>query len=283
MIETNINTNGLNIHLAHLQNGKPPLLMLHGVTRRWSTFLPVIHALSLRWNVHALDFRGHGRSDRADSYHVVDYTEDVVAFVQEHFSSDVVIYGHSLGAMVAAAAAAQLGDRVTAVIMEDPPMETMGKSISENILHSFFAGLGQFAGDPRSTALIAKDLAEVQLRNPQSDRPVRLGDIRDPVQLRFTAASLKHVDPGVFKPILAGKWLSGYHAEHIFRSITCPALLMQADTNVGGMLTDVQAAQLTDWSPDLTHIKMTGIGHVMHVAATSQLVNLVHSFLESLD
>ncbi len=283
MIETNINVNGLSIHLAHLQNDKPPLVMLHGVTRRWSTFLPVIHALSLRWNIHALDFRGHGQSDRANSYHVMDYTEDVVEFVQEHFSSDVVIYGHSLGAMVAAAAAAQLGHQVKAIIMEDPPMETMGESISENILHSFFKGLSQFAGDNRNVAAIAKDLAEVKLRNPQNADPVRLGDIRDPVQLRFSAASLKHVDPQVFAPILAGKWLSEYHVEHIFRSINCPALLLQADTAVGGMLTDLQADLLTAWSADLTRIKMNGIGHVIHVAATTTLINLVNSFLETVD
>ena len=35
----------------------PPLLLLHGVTNRWQTWLPIMPSLSLRWQVHALDSR----------------------------------------------------------------------------------------------------------------------------------------------------------------------------------------------------------------------------------
>lgn len=283
MIETQTTINGIKLNFAWLNNGKPPLVMLHGVTRRWPTFIPVIQALSSRWDVHAMDFRGHGQSGRADAYQVIDYVNDVVNFIRHQFTSQVVIYGHSLGAMVAAAAAAQLTGKVRAVVMEDPPMQTMGERISKNILHSFFAGLSDFAGDTRSVPTIAADLAEVSLHDPENNHTLRLGDIRDSVQLRFTAASLKRVDPQVFLSILAGQWLNGYDAENIFRSMPCPALLMQADMKSGGMLPDHDAAELKRWAADMTHVKLDGIGHVIHVSATQQLVNLVSSFLESLD
>lgn len=282
MNETQSTINGLSLHIASTDNDQPPLLMLHGVTRRWSTFLPLIPALSLQWQVHATDFRGHGRSDRASDYRVLDYVSDIVRLIQHRFSVPLVLYGHSLGAMVAAAAAAELQDRVRAVILEDPPMHTMGQRIAQNTLHSFFSGLAQYAGDNRPAADIARDLASVQLHDVQHNSRIRLGDIRDAVQLRFTAASLKDVDPRVFTSILAGEWLQGYDMERIFETLRMPVLLLQADIHAGGMLTDIDAALLRRHTPDLTHIKLDQTGHVIHVAATSQLINMVSAFLQSL-
>ena len=89
----------------------PPLLLLHGVCRRWQDFLPLIPALTPHWQVHGLDFRGHGGSDdRPGQYRVVDYIEDALAVL--HLMPDpAVIYGHSLGGAVAVDLAASLGAR----------------------------------------------------------------------------------------------------------------------------------------------------------------------------
>lgn len=283
MIIQKSDISGLAVNFARLENDKPPLLMLHGVTRRWQTFLPVMQALSVRWQVTALDQRGHGMSGRADGqYKVVDYVGDLTRFVQQQFDVPVVLYGHSLGAMVVAAAAAELGDRVRAVVMEDPPFATMGAKISDNVLYSFFSGLSRFAGDLRPIAEIARELADVLITDPQQNRTLRLGEIRDAAQLRFSAASLKQLDPKVFDSILAGQWLDGYETESIFRRLPCPALLLQADIASGGMLTDQDAQDVAGWARDLTHVKLHGVGHVIHVARTSELINDVHTFLESL-
>ncbi|MFY9662418.1 MAG: alpha/beta fold hydrolase, partial [Terriglobales bacterium] len=42
----------------------PPLVLLHGLGRRWQVFLPLIPALSMRWHIFAVDLRGHGKSSR---------------------------------------------------------------------------------------------------------------------------------------------------------------------------------------------------------------------------
>src|SRR5258708_4217712 len=79
----------------------PPLVFLHGVTRCWQDFLTLMPALSGRWTCHAVDFRGHGRSDRSSSYLVADHLRDLLAFLRMQMSEPVVLYGHSLGALVA--------------------------------------------------------------------------------------------------------------------------------------------------------------------------------------
>jgi pimeloyl-ACP methyl ester carboxylesterase len=287
MKETRCHVNGVDISYAMTGGSDSAIVMLHGVTRRWQTFLPLFHSFQLRWNVCGLDFRGHGLSSRTPGqYAVMDYVADVVGFVEQQFRSGrfaapVVMYGHSLGSMVAAAAAAQLGDRIAAVVLEDPPFHTMGAGIRENVLFSFFSGMQQFAGDRRPVAAITADLAELQLYNPENGQTTRLGDIRDVTALRFTASSLKLVDPEVFVPIISGDWLAGYDMESIFKSLRCPALLLQADLSAGGMLSDHDVRSLKNWTADLSHIYLPDVGHVIHVARTQQLVNFVSSFLET--
>src|SRR5437870_483220 len=84
------------LHYARGPSAGPPLLFLHGVFRSWQDFVPLIPALAARWAVHALDFRGHGRSSRRPgAYRVVDYSEDAVAFLKHNCDEPAVVYGHS--------------------------------------------------------------------------------------------------------------------------------------------------------------------------------------------
>ena len=128
------------VALPRADSSSAPLVMHHGVTRRWQTFLPLFPSLNHRRAVYAFDARGHGGSSRASSgdYLVVDYVDDLVRIVNANFDRPVVLYGHSLGAMVVAAAAARLGQQVAAVIMEDPPMSAMGQHIDQSSLLSLF-------------------------------------------------------------------------------------------------------------------------------------------------
>src|SRR2546421_2609056 len=140
----------------------PPLLFLHGVLRCWQDFLPLIPALSLRWQVHAFDFRGHGRSaPRTFHYRVRDYVEDAEAFLLHACPAPAVVCGHSLGAMVAlAAAAGPAADRCRALILEDPPFGTMGSRMRQTVYYSQFVGMAPLASSGRDVAEGARALAE---------------------------------------------------------------------------------------------------------------------------
>lgn len=262
----------------------PPLVLLHGVTRRWQSFLPLMPALALRWQVFALDFRGHGRSERAAGrYFVADYVRDAVAFVRHRVGRRAVVYGHSLGAMVAAATAAELPDLVQAVVLEDPPFDTMGNRIGQSRLLSQFAGMQHLAGSPLDVAQLARAAADIRVTDPQTNETVQLGETRDAVALRFTAACLKRLDPDVLAPIVAGRWLEGYDRDEILRRICCPALLLQADYAAGGMLTDGDASQVESLIADCTRIRLPQTAHLIHWQKTAETINLVSGFLGSLD
>jgi pimeloyl-ACP methyl ester carboxylesterase len=261
----------------------PPLLLLHGVLRRWQTFHPLWPHLAARWQLHGLDFPGHGASDRLPGdYRVIDYVRVTTDFVSQQLDEPLIIYGHSLGAMVAAGVASQLGERVTAVILEDPPLDTMGPRIRETALHGYFQSLQRWAGSQVPRDQIARELAEITVTDPVTLVTLRLGDMRDAAQLRFMASCLAQLDPQVLEPIVQCCWLEGFDWRQIFQNLACPALLLQADTAVAGMLTDGDAAELARLTRSLTLVKVSGCGHNMHWTRTQDVANLTCAFLESL-
>src|SRR3954471_8978915 len=121
--EQTFDTGTVSINYVADQASGPPLVLLHGVTSRWQGWLSVMPDLALRWRLFALDLRGHGRSGRADGrYRLTDYAGDVTAFLQRRAGEPAVVVGHSLGAMIAIAVAAEAPDFVRAVVLEDPPL-----------------------------------------------------------------------------------------------------------------------------------------------------------------
>jgi pimeloyl-ACP methyl ester carboxylesterase len=96
-----------------------PLLALHGHYNEALAFAPLAEALAPRWRVIALDQRGHGASDRAESYERDDYVADVAAFHRHLGVGPVAVLGHSLGGVNAYQYAGRHADRVTALIVED--------------------------------------------------------------------------------------------------------------------------------------------------------------------
>ncbi|UUO04348.1 alpha/beta hydrolase [Blastopirellula sp. J2-11] len=282
--EQRISLGQMTYNIANSHSAGAPLLMLHGVTRRWQTFLPLAATLATRCRIIAPDFRGHGRTDPVVSqYRVIDYVEDAIRTLVDQTETPAVIYGHSLGAMVAVAAAAEAPDLVRAIILEDPPFETMGSRIFSTPLHSYFTAAQRLAGSNKPLEQLARDVAQLEYVDPISKTAIRQGDLRDPAALRFTAKCLSQLDPAVLEPIVAGAWLEGYDRAEILRRIRCPVLLLQADIEAGGMLTPEDAAAVKSSIADCTTVKLSGVSHLMHSAQPQKISDAIHNFLESLE
>ncbi len=273
---------GLRLNVAVGPRNGPPLVFFHGVTRRWQTFLPLLASLLPRWQVFAVDFPGHGRSDRVDgSYLVIDYVRWAEEFLRTHFPGDVSLYGHSLGSMVAAGCASRLPN-VRSIILEDPPFDVMGERIATTPLLGYFRDLSRFAGATASVEEVARQVSEIRMGVAGSPNTFRLGDIRDGVSLRFTAASLRQLDPRALADVVDRNWLEGYDQVEILGRVSCPTLLLQGDVKAGGMLPDDDAAAVIRQLRDGTLIRFPGIGHVIHWAKTQDVINAACGFLESL-
>jgi pimeloyl-ACP methyl ester carboxylesterase len=63
LLEQSFDCGQLQLNAAGGPRNGPPLILLHGVTRCWQDWRPVLPELMTRWQVFALDYRGHGGSE----------------------------------------------------------------------------------------------------------------------------------------------------------------------------------------------------------------------------
>lgn len=272
---------GVSIQVAQGPANGPPLVLLHGVVRRWTDFVALLPSFLPRWEVHAVDFRGHGGSARTPGrYGVVDYVPDIVALLHS-FDQPAAVYGHSLGAIVALAAAAAAPDKVRALVLEDPPFHTMGRDILGTPFHGQFAGLTRIVRPGRTVAELSVDLAALPIQLPGTPVPVPLGQLRDAPALRYMASCLVNLDPEVLAPIVAGEWLEGYDGPSLAASVRCPALVLEADLAAGGMLTPADSQWLASLLPECATVRHRGVGHLLHWLAPDAVLRSALAWLES--
>ena len=100
------------------EEGRPILILLHGITDSWFSFSTVLSSLAESFHTFALDQRGHGESDKpASGYAVKDFAADVVAFMDELGIGSATIAGHSMGSMVAQQVALIAPERVDRLVL----------------------------------------------------------------------------------------------------------------------------------------------------------------------
>jgi len=258
----------------------PTLLLLHGVTRCWRDWEPLLPALTREWRVIGLDQRGHGGSERAAGYLVVDYVADAVRFLRDEMTAPLVILGHSLGAMVAAAIAAEVPRLVRGIVLEDPPFHTMGKRIESTPWYPQFIGARDAARRGGTIEELADALAEIRL-------PVagggfkRLGELRDRASLCWSAECLLEIDPEVLTPLIEGYWLDGYDVAQIPPRIRCPVLLLQADAAAGGVLADDDADAMVQALSSCQRVRFPGAGHLLHRDRPEAVLRALQEFAAS--
>lgn len=269
------------LHVARGPDSGPPLVLLHGVARSWKDWSLLFPHLLARWQVHALDFRGHGDSSpMMEKYQVRDYVEDGRNLLSR-LSEPAVVYGHSLGAMVALALAADPGLHVKAVILEDPPFHTMGENIRQTGFFDFFSGMEKLVRKKIPVRDLARELGEIKMTTPDG-KLVYVREVRDATAIRFSARCLTLLDANVFAPILAGTWLEGYDLENLLSTVRCPMLVLQGDIGAGGMLQEEDVQMIAGIIEDLSLVKFPGVGHLIHWQCWQETMKLVTGFLESL-
>ena len=95
--------NGLRYHYYYDNLGKTPILLLHGLASTGRIWEKAAQRLVENgFSLYALDIRGHGNSDQAETgYDFETISQDIAAFVHACDLNNPILIGHSWGAMVA--------------------------------------------------------------------------------------------------------------------------------------------------------------------------------------
>ncbi len=273
-----------NLHIeSGGQKDGPALLLLHGVTRQIADLAPIIDRLPKSIGWIAVDFPGHGKSTASiGDYRVNDYTTHIGQLLESLNRKPLIVFGHSLGAMVAAQVAAVFPTLVAAAILEDPPFSTMGAKIKESTFYLQFQGVRDLLWSLPDSPTLFKKLRELPVCRASDGVQVKFCEVRDDASLQTYANYLSQVDPRVLDPIVSAEWLDGYDLEQVAEQIRCPTLLLQADPKCGGMLTDEEAKQFATHAPNCRLTKFEGAAHLIHATHADALANEMNSFLQSL-
>ncbi|WOO42849.1 alpha/beta fold hydrolase [Rubellicoccus peritrichatus] len=112
--------------------GKPPLIILHGLLGSSRNWTAVGKDLSERFEVFGLDLRNHGSSPHDDEMSFEAMAADLSEFLERQGLDGVHLLGHSLGGKVAMHFAANNFDRVDSLIVVDIAPKDYGLHFSED-------------------------------------------------------------------------------------------------------------------------------------------------------
>ncbi|WP_167772680.1 alpha/beta fold hydrolase [Ramlibacter henchirensis] len=224
--------------------GGPALLMLHGITDTWRSFEPVLPWLPPEWHVVSMTQRGHGGSSAAASLRTRDFAADAAGLIDTLGLSQVLVVGHSMGAVNALRLAIDHPNRVRGVVAAGAFASFSDKPEFVDFVQSQILGLG---------AQVPRELAESFQRDTIAG-PVapRLLETMVDECLRTPAATWR----GAFAALLDDDFTDELH------TIEAPVLLPWGDADAFSPESDQQ--RLERQLPQATRVVYAGVGHALH-------------------
>lgn len=119
--------NGPRLCVLDYRGAGKPVLMLPGITTPAICFDFVARAFAGDYRVLSLDIRGRGQSDNGQGWSLDDYVDDVEAVVDGLALQHPILVGHSMGARIAAQAAARTPGAYCGAVIIDPPLTGPGR------------------------------------------------------------------------------------------------------------------------------------------------------------
>ena len=270
----------VSIHYAEGAQNGPPLALLHGLARDWRSFLVLLPELSSRFQVFALDLRGHGESSRATGgYRITQYAQDVSAFLETVLPGGAAIFGHSLGGEVGMYVAAEGNCRVTALIVGDSAISP--ESFASSMYDSLFSQLHELILCGGSQEDLALGIGKIEIRVPGFDETLRIEELpgnSKAVLLEWARCAML-TDPDALAMTLDGSSFEGWDAAEILPRISCPTLLLQGNPELDALLSDNDVKLALKLLPKAEHVKFPLLGHALFMQQPKPVLQAATSFL----
>ncbi len=236
-----------------LSGDGPALIALHGVSDNAACWGRTADALADNgFRVLALDQRGHGESDAPEhGYSQHEYVADVLALADAENAATFALMGHSFGGRNTLATAAAAPQRVTKLILLDPPLMPAA-SIPCSVAEADAGRFAYFDWLRECQTQSAEQLfALKRISNP---------GWREDEYTSWAASKLQAT------PRLWGSdgiaWRPDWRPH--LRAVHAPALLLRGEPEFGGLIPAACVDEALALKPDLRVITIAGAGHDLH-------------------
>ena len=224
-----VECNGATLYYEDYGAGQA-IVFLHGAAAGLRYFEPQLMGLSEQYRTLAVDFRGHGRSEKTELGHTLpQYARDLRTFLERLDIDDAIVVGWSMGAIVSWEYVDQFGtDRIRALVdvdMEPSPAKREGYehgSYDVDGLREALVGVQTRPLDliDRSIAALLKEPPSRELRNLLFDEESRCPPPIQGVMLLELLRDYRDVLPEIDVPMLvcAGadeKWRTVASVEYV--------------------------------------------------------------------
>ena len=268
-----VEANGLKLHYRRSgrDSGLPPLVTAHGISDDGGCWIPIAEEFVAQFDVILEDARGHGRSEEPErDYGATAQGNDLLGLIAALGLHRPFILGHSMGAVTALAAAGMAPDVPAAIMVEDPPPRLIGADGDTPINPDDFADMRTWL---------------TQMKRMSRDELLEYGKVRSPTwpdaefphwadaKARMSPNVRRLLEPGTSPPV---DW------PPLLGRITCPALLIMADPELGAITTPEAAARMKELIPQLTVTHVPGAGHNIRREQPALYLEAIRAFLADL-
>jgi len=262
----------------HLRGEGPPLLCLPGGAGRPSRYLGDLGGLSRHHQLVLLDNRGTGESDEpADptTYRRDHLAHDVEA-LRRHLGLDRVdLLGHSAGAGIAMAYAADHPDRLHRLVLLTPALRAVGLTPTAQDWQ-------RHRESRRDEPWYADANAALDVLNTDYGTPEALRAASPLLYGRWDATALAHAhDTERSAPALQGYWADGAFQPGLTRralmALTTPVLVYAAEHDP--ISPPYRCAELAELIPDATLVVQPDAGHYPWIDDPDHLRHEIGAFL----
>jgi pimeloyl-ACP methyl ester carboxylesterase len=258
-----VQANGLRLHYTRTGGAGAPLVLAHGFSDDGLCWTPVAQALEAEYDVIMMDARGHGRSDAPESgYGPLDLAADLAAAIAALSLERPAVLGHSMGGSTALALASLYPDVPGAILVEDSGHAGSAPRPARDPqwLERTRAQIASYATTTREELM-----ARCHVNSPTWSE----------AELGPWADSKKRLSPNVLNRL--GEPSPDWEA--LLPRITCPALLITADSERGGMVTAETAAAMQALAPQSQVVHIADAGHNIRREQFARYLEVVRAFL----
>jgi len=253
--------NNVRLHYMKSQESGPPVVLLHGLSDSWRTYLSFIPFISSCYTVYVPDLRGHGKSYRAESYTILDYTYDIELFLTELFSEPVSLIGHSLGAAISLVIAARRPEKCRSISLIEPFI--FKDRLDDKKSRKYFKGCLEVCTKYSDIDSISKNIKET-------------GTLA-----RKRASDFLKLDKKTIKTVLDRTIFNGFNLGELLSKIVCPVLVLRGNPKLDAFITEEKADYLKRMISNCVIEYLEKSSHVVHVDQPFKAVQYLLDFLAS--